>query len=185
MFLYFVASNCLCRFSSGLTDVHMDTSTKLATFSLEEEVLTEYIPKHVKLCGYNLYFTTSRLYLHLNCFLNLWRATRIRAFPKNAVMDKKALMTERKMSSPCTSPVNSAEHKNSATVCRLSPLVKFCISKTFLRCGYSQLNSFLIHLSSLYDNRQSTILVLPLCCRAIREQISTIGWLLENELNIQ
>ena len=32
----------------------MDTSTKLATFSLEEEeVLTEYIPKHVKLCGYN------------------------------------------------------------------------------------------------------------------------------------
>ena len=49
--LYFVASNCLCRFSSALTDVHMDTSTKLATFSLEEEVLTEYIPKHVKLCG--------------------------------------------------------------------------------------------------------------------------------------
>ena len=41
VFLYFVASNCLCRFSSGLTDVHMDTSTKLATFSLEEEVLTE------------------------------------------------------------------------------------------------------------------------------------------------
>ena len=30
MFLYFVASNCLCRFSSALTDVHMDTSTKLA-----------------------------------------------------------------------------------------------------------------------------------------------------------
>ena len=87
--------------------------------------------------------------------VSLWRATRIRAFPKNAVMDKKALMTERKMSSPCTSPVNSAEHKNSATVCRLSPLVKFCISKTFLRCGYSQLNSFLIHLSSLHDNRQS------------------------------
>ena len=51
VFLYFVASNCLCRFSSTLTDVHMDTSTKLATFSLEEEVLTEYIPKHVKLCG--------------------------------------------------------------------------------------------------------------------------------------
>ena len=43
----------MCRFSSTLTDVHMDTSTKLATFSLEEEVLTEYIPKHVKLCGYN------------------------------------------------------------------------------------------------------------------------------------
>ena len=51
VFLYFVASNCLCRFSSTLTDVHMDTSTKLATFSLEVEVLTEYIPKHVKLCG--------------------------------------------------------------------------------------------------------------------------------------
>ena len=33
MFLYFVASNCLCRFSSALTDVHMDTSSNLATFS--------------------------------------------------------------------------------------------------------------------------------------------------------
>ena len=30
MFLYFVSSNCLCRFSPALTDVHMDTSTKLA-----------------------------------------------------------------------------------------------------------------------------------------------------------
>ena len=30
MFLYFVASNYLCRFSSALTDVDMDTSTKLA-----------------------------------------------------------------------------------------------------------------------------------------------------------
>ena len=40
VFLYFVASNCLCRFSSTLTDVHMDTSTKLAT-SLEEEVLRD------------------------------------------------------------------------------------------------------------------------------------------------
>ena len=82
MFLYFVSSNCLCRFSSTLTDVRMDTSTKLATFSLEEEVLTEFIPKHVRLCGLhfgrficnclNCYFTTSRLYLHLNCFLNLF-----------------------------------------------------------------------------------------------------------------
>ena len=51
VFLYCVALNWLCRFSSTLTDVHMDTSTKLATFSLEEEVLTEYIPKHVELCG--------------------------------------------------------------------------------------------------------------------------------------
>ena len=42
---------CFCVFSSTLTDVHMDTSTKLATFSLEEEVFTEYIPKHVKLFG--------------------------------------------------------------------------------------------------------------------------------------
>ena len=47
MFLYFVASNCLCRFCSALTDVHMDTSTKLATFSLEEEV-SDYLPKHIK-----------------------------------------------------------------------------------------------------------------------------------------
>ena len=50
-FCSFVASNCLRRCSSTLTDVHMDTSTELATFSLEEEVLTEYIPKHVKLWG--------------------------------------------------------------------------------------------------------------------------------------
>ena len=42
-------------------------------------------------------------------FMSLWRATRIRAFPKNAVIDKKVLMTERKTSSPCTSPVNSTE----------------------------------------------------------------------------
>ena len=66
MFLYFVASNCLCRFCSALTDVHMDTSTKLATFSLEEEV-SEYLPKHIKHFGQficnclNCYFTTSRL----------------------------------------------------------------------------------------------------------------------------
>ena len=39
-----VASNCLCRFSSTLTDVHMDASTKLATFPLEEEVLTSISP---------------------------------------------------------------------------------------------------------------------------------------------
>ena len=51
MFLYFVASNCLCRFSSTFTDVHMDTGTKLATLALEKEVLTEYIFKHVKQCG--------------------------------------------------------------------------------------------------------------------------------------
>ena len=30
MYLYFVASNCLCCFSSTLTDVHTDTNTKLA-----------------------------------------------------------------------------------------------------------------------------------------------------------
>ena len=78
MFLYFV--NCLCRFSSALTDVHMDTSTKLATFSLEEEVLTECqtvwaitltFGRFICNC-LNCYFTTSRLYLHLNCFLNLF-----------------------------------------------------------------------------------------------------------------
>ena len=59
MFLYFVASNCLCRFSSTFTDVHMHTSTKLATFALEEEVLTEYIFKHVKGRGRACLFQTS------------------------------------------------------------------------------------------------------------------------------
>ena len=75
--------------------------------------------------------------------VSLWRAIRIRAFPKNAIMDKQVLTTERKMSSPCTAPVSSTEHQSSVTVCRFSPPVKFFISMTFLRCGYSQLNSFL------------------------------------------
>ena len=70
-----VASNCLRRFSSTLTDVHMDASSKLATFPLEEEVLTSISPNMSDFVGYNFnilggYFTTSRLYLHLNCFLN-------------------------------------------------------------------------------------------------------------------
>ena len=52
MFLYFVDSNFLCRFSSALTDFYMDTSSNLHGYIfLDEEVLTEYIPKHVKLCG--------------------------------------------------------------------------------------------------------------------------------------
>ena len=42
--------------------------------------------------------------------MSLFRATRIRAFPKNAVMDKQVLTTERKTSSPCTSPVNCVFH---------------------------------------------------------------------------
>ena len=33
----------------------MDTSSKLATFSLEEEVLTEYIPKHVGVGSFALF----------------------------------------------------------------------------------------------------------------------------------
>ena len=139
-------------------------------------------------------------------FMSLWRATRIRAFPKNAVIDKKVLMTERKTSSPCTSPVNSTEQEGTPIVCRFSSPVKFFISRTFLRCDYSQLNSFLIHLSSLYDcyvypvKKQLNIcsafsvyqtmefdnlqLLRPLCCRAISEQIAQLpAWLLENELD--
>ena len=104
----------------------------------------------------------------------LWRATRIRAFPKNAVMDKQVLTTERKMSSPSTSPVNSAEQKNSTAVCRFSPPVKFFISMTFLRFGYSQLNSF-FNTSVLLIWQSTILLVLPLCCRAIREQITQLA----------
>ena len=47
-----VASNCLCSFSSTLTDVHMDASTKLATFPLEEEVLTSISPNMSDCVGY-------------------------------------------------------------------------------------------------------------------------------------
>ena len=42
--------------------------------------------------------------------MSLRRATRIRVFPKNAVIDKKVLTTERKTSSPCTSPVKCVFH---------------------------------------------------------------------------
>ena len=38
------------------------------------------------------------------------RATRIRVFPQNAVIDKIVLTTERKTSSPCTSPVKCVFH---------------------------------------------------------------------------
>ena len=42
--------------------------------------------------------------------MSLRRATRIRVFPKNAVIDKKVLTTERKTSSPCTSSVKCVFH---------------------------------------------------------------------------
>ena len=75
MFLYFVASNCLNRFSIISFDhVLMDTSTKLGTFSLEEEVLTEDSQNFGRfICNcLNCYFTTSRSCLHLNCFFNFF-----------------------------------------------------------------------------------------------------------------
>ena len=71
--------------SEGSQTIHlicMTVGTKLTPNAAEEEVLTEYIPKHVRLCGLhfgrficnclNCYFTKSRLYLHLNYFLNLF-----------------------------------------------------------------------------------------------------------------
>ena len=42
--------------------------------------------------------------------MSLRRATRIRVFPQNAVIDKIVLTTERKTSSPCTSPVKCVFH---------------------------------------------------------------------------
>ena len=41
--------------------------------------------------------------------LTLCKATKIRVFPRNAVKEKKIFIAGRKISSPCTSSVNSAE----------------------------------------------------------------------------
>ena len=77
MFLYFASSNYLCRFSSALTDVHMDTSTKLARRGSLNRVYPQtcqtvwaHFGRFICNC-LNCYFTTSRLYLHLNCFFFL------------------------------------------------------------------------------------------------------------------
>ena len=54
---------------------------------------------------------------------------RIRLFPQNAVIDKTMLMTERKTSLPCTSPVSSTEQL-------------ICVLQLLAMRGYSQPNSF-------------------------------------------
>ena len=56
--------------------------------------------------------------------VSLCKATRIRVFPRTAVIDRKILTIERKISSPCTSAVNSAEQDSTTIVFWFSPSVK-------------------------------------------------------------
>ena len=59
---------------------------------------------------------------------SLCRATRIRVFPRNATREKKTFVAERKISSPCTPLVNSAEQDSSRNVFWFSSSVKFVSS---------------------------------------------------------
>ena len=76
------------------------------------------------------------------------RASKIRVFPKNAVKARKVLTTERKMSSLCTSFVNSAEQNSSLDASWVSSFVKlhfaaisllfpFGNQKRMLQAGFS------------------------------------------------
>ena len=112
----------------------------------------------------------------------LRRATRIIVFPKNAVIGEKVLMTERKTSSPCTSPVNSTEQWSSAIVCRFSPPVKFF---HFSLCDSSIMSNtnYICRLYFHFIKRKSYWQ--SCCCRAIgNEANSTIVLFLENELKL-
>ena len=57
--------------------------------------------------------------------VSMCRATRIRVFPRNAVMDRKIFRDERKISSPSTPLINSTEQYSSAIVFLFSYSVKF------------------------------------------------------------
>ena len=57
--------------------------------------------------------------------VSLCRATRIRVFPRNAVMERKIFMAERKISSLSTPLINSAEQNSSMNVFWFSSSVTF------------------------------------------------------------
>ena len=59
---------------------------------------------------------------------SLCRATRIRVFPRNAVMDRKILITDRNIKWLCTFSLKSAEQYSSSIVWGFSSPVKFVIS---------------------------------------------------------
>ena len=58
-------------------------------------------------------------------FLSVKQLYRIRVFPRTAVIDRKMFTIDRKISSPCTSAVNSAEQDSTTIVFWFSPSVKF------------------------------------------------------------
>ena len=62
---------------------------------------------------------------------SLCRATRIRVFPRNATIEKKTFVAERKISSLCTPLVDSAEQDSSRHVFWVSSYVKFVSSTIF------------------------------------------------------
>ena len=63
--------------------------------------------------------------------LCVYRATRIRVFPRNATIEKKTFVAERKISSLCTPLVDSAEQDSSRHVFWVSCYVKFLSSTIF------------------------------------------------------
>ena len=65
--------------------------------------------------------------------VSLYRATRIRVFPRNAVMERKILRAERNISSVSTPLINSAKQNSSMNVFWFSSSVKF-VSAIFLGC---------------------------------------------------
>ena len=77
--------------------------------------------------------------------VSLRKATRIRAFPRTAVIDRKTFAIERKISSPCTSAVNSAEQDSTTIAFWFSPSVKFFSANTGLPRNYAQVNAILIY----------------------------------------
>ena len=71
--------------------------------------------------------------------MSLCRATRIRVFSRNAVMDRKVFSTKRKISSLCTFSVNSAFQRSSQIVFLLLSSVKFVSSAIpYLRRRYKE-----------------------------------------------
>ena len=66
-------------------------------------------------------------------------------FPRTAVIDRKMFTIDRKISSPCTSAVNSAEQDNTTIVFWFSPSVKCFSAITGLPRNYAQVSAVLIY----------------------------------------
>ena len=72
------------------------------------------------------------------------KATKIRVFPRNAAMKKNIFIAERKISSPCTTPVNSAEQDCSrdvfwfsSSVILLSSAISVWLQDKMITCKFA------------------------------------------------